>query len=784
MKFFRLNCFFHFFILFCFLITSIAYGKENNATVIISKGQSIRDLAKTWLNDPDLWMDILRANNLESAHEVRPGMKLMIPVKMILRTRAALDQSGVAIGKATSAGARIFAVEDISSAIANRNKALDERKSGQWKNAVKLAEMSRIEAQKALKKSLKNRDVPAQAVLTGRKGKVQRRKSSDLYWVKLPVNSVLAEQEKIRTLSESYAEILFRDNSRIRLNANSQVAIRKMRTDRLKKQETSSVVLSGGDIYALLKGSRKKNKFDLKLTGIDTKIESNNFWIDQKGKDTKFANYDGELAVTSNGETVVLKKNQGTLVKQNRKPSFPINLIPSPRPVSPQNFTTIYSNEKKSSKIELQWTANDKAALYWVEIASEKTFRNLVVNEKKIDQNTFSFFIAEEGIYYWRVAAIDREGFPGPKSKSIFFKLQKDTKAPYLILTQPEKGSVIKENPVKISGKTEAEATLMHEGKQVEVNRKGEFSFECQLKPGSNTILVKAKDPAGNVTNLDVNLEFLPDKSFLIAYDADLKRIKDNHFVTNRPDFTLTGLTKPGVKIGIEPVDSAFKLKSSAFSDDSGRFQVNIPVNKSAKKEFILKASLSTGVTVEDRFIIESDTTTPLIEPAVIKKSRVNKTPIHLKGKVTGASRLFLNEKDVRFGEGGLFELDIDLVPGKNMIKLMAEDIAGNQAVWEKTINLDMKPPVFEKLSLSKKYSKGNEQIFVKVTVSDESGLKAGVRFALQAGEYIHKGYLRLCPSKKCYSGDIFLPAHAKGNIKFLYIKLQDYLGNMKEYNF
>ena len=48
-------------------------------TVRLKEGQSLRDLAEEHLGDPDLWTEILRANDLAVA-DVHPGIELKIPV--------------------------------------------------------------------------------------------------------------------------------------------------------------------------------------------------------------------------------------------------------------------------------------------------------------------------------------------------------------------------------------------------------------------------------------------------------------------------------------------------------------------------------------------------------------------------------------------------------------------------------------------------------------------------------------------------------------------------------
>ncbi len=97
-------------------------ANQNDAMKItVEPNQNLRAISQKYLNNPDLWEDILRANNLNSAADVKPGMELIIPVKQISTAHKKLDRSGELIHKATKAGAKIFATESITIAIDQRN---------------------------------------------------------------------------------------------------------------------------------------------------------------------------------------------------------------------------------------------------------------------------------------------------------------------------------------------------------------------------------------------------------------------------------------------------------------------------------------------------------------------------------------------------------------------------------------------------------------------------------------------------------------------------------------
>ena len=82
----------------CFIIAFIltVYGFENPAScreksiiiIEVKENQGIRDISKKYFDDPDRWEDILRANDLKSPDEIKPGMLLRIPAGVFLSGKA------------------------------------------------------------------------------------------------------------------------------------------------------------------------------------------------------------------------------------------------------------------------------------------------------------------------------------------------------------------------------------------------------------------------------------------------------------------------------------------------------------------------------------------------------------------------------------------------------------------------------------------------------------------------------------------------------------------------
>ncbi len=199
-------------------------------------------------------------------------------------------------------------------------------------------------AEKALASALAQRDAAAEALLSDRQGWVEGQRPEDVVWSDRDTNSILIEEEKVRTLSRSTAQITFRDDSRLRLNPNSQAVIQRMRVDPLSREEEAKVTLVEGDLYALLSGKSERKTFGLEIPDVQTEIDSTSFWVRHDVSGSKFANYDERtLQVAAQGESVTLGKNEGTVVRSGRAPSEKMEVLGSPTLTAPQDDAVAYN---------------------------------------------------------------------------------------------------------------------------------------------------------------------------------------------------------------------------------------------------------------------------------------------------------------------------------------------------------------------------------------------------------------------------------------------------------
>jgi hypothetical protein len=741
--------------------------------ITVQEKESVRDLAQKYLGDPDLWGEILKSNNLSSAAEIRPGMTLTISSDLVQLSNQQVQNALQAIQSATEAGAKVFASDSIAQAIALYNEAGASRKNGAWPKSIELARMAKFKAEAAERETMARRNTTGVAELTDRRGTVESRKPVEPVWKEAPLQVKLIESEMIRTLSSSFAEITFHDESRIRLNENSQAVIQKMREDLLAKKKESSVSLVAGNAFALLASNQKKKNFDFVIPGVSTKVNSKNFWVQKDEQTTKIANYEGEIALTAQGATVVVGENQGSLVKANQKPTAPTLLLPSPSLVSPENNATFFDRQ-----INFKWEAVANAVSYWLEISRDKSFTNVVFNNNAAQSNSFVAALPGEGSYYWRVAANDANGFPSRFSERGFFNIARDTTAPFLQLSTPEDGAILRESFARLAGSTEKDAALSLNGVAVKVSSDGAYELAHLLKDGMNEILLEAKDSAGNVNRIRRTVTYVADSRVGISYSNTLKALRPKHFVVPNAEFTLSSASKPRATITLLRLSTLLSMRT--FADDAGYFQFTIQ-NLFGKERFSLSATTPAGYSAKDTFMVEVDNTPPQIKLDADPPAVVAADTLRISGAILGATNLKINEREIKFANDR-FVADLQLQAGLNIIQIFANDFAGNVTALEKRIVLDREPPKLLQHQITSQVTANAKLIKIEVKAQDASAMKRTAKYDLQAGSFSYSGYLKFNPASQAYEETATLPKDAPEGIKLKAVMLEDYYGNKKEY--
>lgn len=746
--------------------------RSATVTLVVHEGQSLRQIAEQYLGDPDLWQEILHASGLEFPTQVKPGVTLQIPRTQIAIATHALNQALIQIQKATEAGARVLAADNINRAIQQRDEALAQRKQSHWERVITLARRAQTEAEQALVKTLALRQAATQAILSSRSGQVQLQKPLYPQWESIGVGTTLMEKEKIRTLSKSHAEVLFTDESQLRLGPNSLALIQKVRVDLLNHRPQAEVSLVEGDLFALLGSAPEARTLDIQVPGVSSQHGSSDFWISHKDDTTKIANYDDQaLEVNAEGNQITLQQQQGAVVTGDQASSSPQALLATPKLLAPED-----GQSTPPRQVVLRWGEIEGADHYWVEVASDPTFRTQLRHQRRLSAPEERLMNLEEGNYYWRVSTVDPAGFPSAWSRPRRFLVQQDNSAPYIALDTPQQGAVLRTQSVLIKGAVEEGAKLTLNTQPVPVSSNGRFETTLPLQPGVNRFQLKVFDAAGNVTERQRSIIHMPDEPAFIGYADSLPKINNKHFIVSNPEFLLRGWTNPKARVVADSLTHAFTART--YASPTKDFQLPLRVND-AEEPFRLRVTSPSGHVTEDRILVSRDTDSPIFKVAGDLPRITSKTHWQLSGKVTGATRLTFNGTPVALkGQG--FRLSWNLRQGVNTLELVAEDQVGNTTLWQREVFLDRNPPKLLNHSVSP--SLAGQQVEILAQAADDSGMKRAARFNLATGRWSHTGTLLLDSSNGTYRGVLALPRAASRQITLQSVTLEDYLGNRRTY--
>ncbi|EWY41846.1 hypothetical protein N825_24370 [Skermanella stibiiresistens SB22] len=749
---------------------------DSMTRVVLKEGQNLRDLANQHLGDPNLWTEILKASGLASLADAKPGVELRIPVTQIGRATRALASALDHIQTATQAGAKVFAADQIDEAVSLHAQAQARRQAGDWESAVKLAGGAERAADKALEAASKARDTAVEALLSDRQGEVEGRRPRDLDWGDRPVRSVLTEEERVRTLSRSTAQITFLDESRLRLSANSEALIIRMRADPLERAQEAKVNLIEGDFYALLAGKSRRKTFDLEIPDVDTKINSTSFWVERDRRGSKFTNYDdATLEVAANGASVTLGRNEGTVVRTGQAPADAVGVLAKPDLVSPADDGTIFN-----AGAMLAWTPVPDATGYWVEVGRDSVFQQVVASQWGLRQTGLEPAGLGIGSYYWRVAALDKFGLPGERSETWRFNIRTDTVPPYLAIAEPADNAVLRETPVTVRGSTEPDALITFRGEELKIAADGSFETTINPAQGVNQIAISAVDRAGNRTERTRGFVHTPAGKAAVIYDASLPRLGPLHFVTNRSPLTLSGVTEANARIGVR--SSAGPLRASSFSDGQGRFLLTVPL-ADQREDLALSVTAGNGVVTEDGFQASIDREAPRIEADAEPPPVTGVDWLALSGKVEADASVTLNGKPIILSDGR-FDERVQFVAGPNRIEMQATDQVGNTGIERWQVTLDQDPPELTGRGVEPKMVEKGGRLTVEVTARDSSGLRQAAAVTVAVGGAEFTDYLRLSDGGGTYRGTLTLPAGTRGAAVLKDVLLEDYVGNGRRYRF
>ena len=738
-------------------VTAIA--KQSDVTITLEHKDSLRTLAKLHFGAPDDWKIILYYNGFQNYKDLPPKASLVIPVQLYKKTTESLRKARELSRLANMEGARILAKEAIEKAIRLQQNALELKNQGKLEEALKIALQAVQSGTNALSESQKKKLRAVSAILESRTGKVQSRKSAHTVWSDTVNKQELIEKERIRTLSDSRAHILFADGSTLNLDANALAVIGMMRENQIKKSVKTDVTVLKGDVFLLMASLGVKNKFNVGTPDVKTDIRSRKFKVSRDTDNTtRISNYDGEIDIKALGHQVTVKKNEGVKIRKGMQPGKPRKLLPPPLITSPAANQVLLSTD-----VRFVWRAVEGARSYKLEISDKRSFAAIIKEEASARTN-YTWKAPLRGIYYFRIYTIDKERLAGPYSEPLPFSINTDIVPPYLAVHAPVENAVILDDRVNIRGLTEDKAILTINDRKVAIADDHTFDHGIKLVQGPHTIVIKATDSAGFETVIKRHIILHPEEQLLFLDVPSL-------LVVNKSSVAIKGRIRPRTQVKINglPVmltETFSHVINLVEGEHSLIFKASAPSDPKLNK-----------YTQTETVKVKVDLTPPTL---MLEKSPLysNKKTVTLAGNVSEDASVTVNTQPVSLTDHH-FKTSIMLEEGENLFEIIVQDTAGNQTRKRLTLLKDTRAPDKIRQALSKPVANGGDNVTLIIEAQDKGvGLARTGYFTLVVDKQSFKGLLTLNATGNQYEGSIFIPPGITGAVQVHHIRIRDRLGN------
>lgn len=338
-------------------------------------------------------------------------------------------------------------------------------------------------------------------------GTVRVKKAQSPQWIQANYNIDLVTGDFIQTGSDGVARIIFADGTNYVIKPDSLIAVEESGEDPVTKATRVAVQVTSGTVDLStgkfeVPGSTSKVAFADAMAnlGEESRAVVQN---DPKRNIHQLTMDQGDARVTRGSTTVQLGQYEKVTFSANQPGLVREKVIAPPGLISPANMALNVVQVPRSTHIEFKWSAVEGARAYRLEISPSGMFSNLVV-DRKVQGTSTEVSGLDEGVYYWLVKTIDRNGNESQPSQPNRFDLvqqiSQNHQAFLEITNITQHGRV-----VEVVGRTEPGSTVIINNQQVfNIAADGTFRHFTSPLPrkGSNQITITAQDRKGNTKTI------------------------------------------------------------------------------------------------------------------------------------------------------------------------------------------------------------------------------------------------------------------------------------------
>jgi hypothetical protein len=354
-------------------------------------------------------------------------------------------------------------------------------------------------------------ETPPPTVTTARftslEGSVKVKPVGTFEWITADRSMVLRKSDLVRTGPGSAAEITFFDGTVVHVRPDSLITIEETSEDPSTKARKVAWHISSGEVnFQTVRKNVPGSATEVStptVRGTVGELSSAAIRVAETG-DSDFRFFEGSGKIeTKSGQTIEMSSSEAVKIDASGKASAKVALPNAPTLLAPPHQAEItYPNPTVATTL-LAWKAVPDAVSYHLMLDYSAYFNRPLVDRKGIRDSQQELRGLDVGRYYWRVAAIDKNGEEGAFSDFARFTVagpgsgtSGDGPPPPLIIESIE----TRQNILQVKGKTEPGATVTVNGQRVEVEGDGTFNDYITLeKPGKQIVAIRATGLNGGV---------------------------------------------------------------------------------------------------------------------------------------------------------------------------------------------------------------------------------------------------------------------------------------------
>jgi hypothetical protein len=340
------------------------------------------------------------------------------------------------------------------------------------------------------------------ARLTGVEGKVKVKPNEKEAWGEAGLAYQLHVGDVVQTETRAGAEISFNSGSVVKVRSDSVVYI----GGSAEASTAAWRVQSGRVNFSVANEVTEIVTPTVRTTALEN--ATGNIDVGEGGQ-TGVKIFQGQAQLeTTQGQTVTLSQNQAVQVDAAGRLGATMELPPPPTLIAPppRSRLTVASPPEPSAK--LSWTEVKGGAAYHVALDYNVTQANLLLSaaleETGVKGTSHDIKGLNLGRYFWRVAAVNKDGLEGAYSRVSHFQVVEpevpqaaatpvpETPVPTLVLQAVDE---VSPGIVHVGGRAARGATVTVNGTPVKVLPDGSFSeFVRHAGPGEVVVRATAED--------------------------------------------------------------------------------------------------------------------------------------------------------------------------------------------------------------------------------------------------------------------------------------------------